>query len=220
MGTQYSVLFENQSTLDGRVCIFQQDPNINVPNVMSLAWFTEAVHPNTQANFTWTIDYSFVWAETGLLQTGVFFIASQVLPADLAQNNQVTLQYYGGAYAFGPVSAGPSGGNLYISEAGTVPAQQAAVGIGMSGNGTFAVQAEPNVNLVFTPHPTYWIAYGSYQPGEVLDIQSMTSVAELKFPPSVYSLTAVLGPDNKITVQSTLERNAAFVRARQRVPAR
>lgn len=62
----------------------------------------------------------------------------------------------------------------------------------MSGFGTSAVQAQPNMNLIFTPHPQYWIAFGSYSPGEVLDISHMNYPAQVVFPPSTYSMRAPL----------------------------
>ncbi|GED17936.1 hypothetical protein SAMN04487909_12746 [Aneurinibacillus migulanus] len=58
----------------------------------------------------------------------------------------------------------------------------------MSGNGTFAVQAQPSLGLTFTKH---YISFGTFTEGEVLDIVQMTKFAELKFDPGVYSITAI-----------------------------
>jgi hypothetical protein len=198
-GQTYTLNFLNNSSNAGDVCVYQTDPDIGVPNVMSLAWFSEFNHPTTQVQFQWQIDYSFVWGQTGQLLPGVLFSASQAWPADLQNTNQVTLTYER-AYTFANQTFGPHDGTLYITEDRTLPLKDASVGIGMSGAGTFVVQAEPNLNLLFTPHPRYWITFGDFTPGEVLDTESITNVAEIVFPPNIFTMSAVLNKDNTWTV--------------------
>lgn len=212
-GVNYSLIFKNFSSNQGSGCVYQDSPNIANAQVMSLAWFSKVAAPQTTITFTWTIDYSFVWAETGQLIPGVMFMAGQTFPADLSTTNSITLSYIGGAYQFQNQTAGASAGNLYIREDATVPLKQASVGIGMSGAGTFVVQAQPNYNLIFTPHPKYYITFGTFTAGEVLDITSITQKAEIAFPPGVTSMTAILGQDNSWTVQPTSAVNARFVEA-------
>ena len=96
MGVQYIINAINNSTWRGTFCVYQSDPNVNDPRVMSLAWFSKVVAPGTRTKFIWTIDYSFVWAETGELIPGVIFDASQRFPADLSTTNQVTFTSSGG----------------------------------------------------------------------------------------------------------------------------
>lgn len=199
-GVEYKINFQNNSVNAGSIMVFQQDTNIGVDGVMSLAWFTKYVYPNTFGYFDWTIDYNFVWAETGELKPGVQFLASQAPPADLSTSNAIGLTY-DKAYNFVNQTAGTPQGSLYITEDGTVPLNQASVGIGMSGAGTFVVQAQPNMNLTFTPHPEYWIAFGNYTKGEVLNIQSMTNAALVAFPPGVYAMNAVLQADNSWVIE-------------------
>lgn len=217
-GTNYSVVFVNNSKQTGSACMYQQDPDITIPNVMSLAWFTKSAHPTTRVSFSWSIDYNFVWSETGSLVPGVIFMASQTWAADLSTENQVTFTQSGGAYTFQNQQQGPRQGSLFITEDGTIPANMASVGVGMSGFGTFVVQAQPNMNLVFTPHPEYWITFGNYVQGEVMDISSVSNPAKIEFPPNVYSMTAVLNADNTWTITSTAQANTLFVEARERNP--
>lgn len=183
-GCQYQLLFNNESTNEGNVCIYQTDPNIGVPNVLSLAWFSKYTHPTTSVDFSWEINYNFVWANTGILIPGVLFGASQAWEADLENNNQVSLNFKNGAYTFEHQTQGPEDGNLYIKETKNIPLKQASVGVGMSGKGTFVVQAQPNFNLAFSPHPQYWITFGTFKQGEVLDVGQITN----KAPVSGYSL--------------------------------
>jgi hypothetical protein len=71
----------------------------------------------------------------------------------------------------------------------------------MSGSGTFVVPASPNLNLVFTPHPKYWVTAGTFATGEVLDSEQLTNTAAVEFPPGVYAMVATLQLDNTWTVQ-------------------
>ncbi len=217
-GTTYSLVFVNHSSQTGSACVYQQDPDLTIPDVMSLAWFAKAATPTTSIVFRWTIDYDFVWSETGSLVPGVLFVASQTWPADLSTQNQVTFSQAGGAYTFQNQQKGPRGGSLYITEDGTIPVGQASVGIGMSGFGTFAVQAQPNMNLVFTPHPQYWITFGTYTQGQVMDISAVSSAAQIQFPPNVYSMTATFNPDNTWTVLPTSQANTLFLASREQNP--
>lgn len=211
---QYSVIFVNNSSQTGSACIYQKDPDITIPDVMSLAWFAKDAAPTTKIAFSWSIEYDFVWSETGTLVPGVVFMASQVWPADLSSDNQVTFTNSDGAYTFSNQIAGPRTGNLYIKEDESIPVGVASVGIGMSGFGTFVVQAQPNMNLIFTPDPEYWITFGNYMQGEVVDITEVNNPAQIKFPPNVYSMTAILNPDNTWTITSTAQANANFLQAR------
>ncbi|MFI8417203.1 protein rhiA [Serratia sp. NPDC078593] len=202
--TKYKVNFKNHSSNYGKACIYQTLPDIDDPNIMSLAWFSKAAHPNTNVQFDWNIDYSYVWDETGVLLPGVNFDASQVLPADLVNKNQVTLKYEKGAFKFDNLGKGNRDGTLYITHDSSLPLDIASVGIGMSGAGTFVVQAQPNLNLNFTPHPTYWIAFGNYTSGQVLDISEITNQQQLDFPPNVYELEVELLMDNTWSVKSVI----------------
>lgn len=218
MPTTYTLRVINNSTNFVDMCMYQEDPDIGVNNVMSLAWFVKPAYPTTTVTFRWTVDYSFVWSETGELIPGVFFDASQVWPADPSvvkaatptnAGNQIGFSHPSpNAYTFtSTTTSGAQEGTLYVKEAADVPLKQASVGIGMSGAGTFAVQAQPNLNLTFTPHPIYYLAAGTYSAGEVLDIGSITNPVDLRYPAGVFSKTAILNEDNTWTVNNTAAVN-------------
>ena len=214
-GVQYSLTFLNNSSNTWDACVYQNDPDLGNPNVQSLAWFSKTAAPTTKILFSWTVDYSFVWSETGQLIPGVLFSASQNWDADLSSTNQVTFTKSGGAFTFQNQTKGPQGGTLYIGEDGTIPKNTASVGIGMSGSGVYVVQAQPNITATFTPHPVYYITFGTYTQGEVLDIGQITNDAQIAFPPNVYAMTAILNADNTWTIQPTSEVNSLFVAARK-----
>lgn len=200
--TMYSLDIRNESTNTFDFCAYQTSPDIGVPDVFSLAWFTKRAHPSTSLTFTWSTDYSFVWDTTGELVPGVIFKASQVWPADPSKTseNAAGYDYTDGAYTFAK-ETGAEPGHLYVMEGTNIPDRHSSVGVGMSGQGTFAVQAQPNLNLVFTPHPRYWIAAGRFFEGEVLDQETITNPAEIDFPANVYTMLAILHADNTWTVE-------------------
>jgi hypothetical protein len=205
MSTQYSLTIFNNSTQFQDLCVYQKPVDLGVPNAVSLAWFTAPAWPNTTVTFTWTLDYSFMWSQTGSLKPGVTFEAQQVVAADPNDltSNQIQFDFRDGAFTFvpGPAAGNAETGSLYIGQQGGVAPKTAMVGIGMSNAGTFAAEAQPNINLVFTPHPEYWVTAGTFTQGQVVNIEEITNEAEVPYD-STFSMQAVLGSDNLWTVSS------------------
>ncbi|HBF28468.1 protein rhiA [Rhizobium sp.] len=200
--TTYSLTCVNNSDTSGSFAIFQKAPPTPTPgNVFSLAWFARPAAPGSQVKFTWGLDYSFVWSETGELKPGITFDASQVLPADPYGKNMVQLtRDKWGATTFVNPSANGAVGSLTIQQLANVTPNQTSVGVGMSGSGTFAIQAASNMTAVFTPHPNYWVVFGNYQTGDVMDIEDVTGAVEVTYGGAQTSRSAILGLDNLITV--------------------
>ncbi|HEX6340967.1 hypothetical protein [Umezawaea sp.] len=203
MSTQYSLTVTNNSTQFQDIVVYQKAVDLGVPNALSLAWMTAPAHPKTTVTFTWSEDYNFVWSQTGTLQPGVAFKAQQTMDADPEnpEANQVQFGSPKGAFTFidGPAMGTPQLGSLYIRTLPDVPADTASVGIGMSNAGTFVVTAGPNLNYVFTPHPSYWVAAGTFTAGEVLDVEEITNTQEITYR-STFAQNAVLGSNNLWTV--------------------
>ncbi|WCN36603.1 hypothetical protein [Aneurinibacillus uraniidurans] len=203
MSEQYSITFLNKSTNSGNFCVFQEAPKVKDQKVLSLAWLTQMAHPNTKGAFEWNVDYSFVWSETGTLTPGVQFIANEVLPAGLNKNNAVTLAYEDGAYRFVNQTTQSSSDGLHIDQDLNIPFKEASVGVGMSGNSVYAVQAQSNLDLRFIPHSKYYITFGDYTEGQVLDTEAKTNAVEVQFDPGVYSMTVILNEDHTWTIEPT-----------------
>lgn len=197
---QYSITLVNHSSMSGAFAIFQKTPDILVPGMMSLAWMTKNTHPNTQVNFDWSTDYNFVWDETGELVPGITAEASQVVAADLTSANSIVLSYDEWGFSFSKTAAEANPGSLLIKEDATVPPMLASVGIGMSGSPTFLVQAQPNINLVFTPHPEYWVAFGNFSQGQVLEMDEINNCQQINFLPNTNHVKVTLNPDNTWSV--------------------
>lgn len=200
--TTYSLTCVNNSQMSGSFAVFQKPPPMTVPgNVFSLAWFARATAPSSRVTFTWGLDYSFVWSETGILQAGINFSATQTLPADPNGQNivQLTQDTYGATTFANPGGSG-SLGSLTIQQLTNVVPNRTSVGVGMAGSGTFAVQAAPNMTAVFTPHPNYWVIFGNYVTGDVMNIEDVTSAVEVTYGGALTTRTAVLGLGNVISV--------------------
>ena len=201
---QYSVTFRNESENFGDICIYQEDPNLDI-DVMSLAWLTKPTHPRTTIQFTWSTDYIFIWKKINKLYSKTIIRSSEIIDTDLNTNNMVELSYENNAYRFKNLQTNlDKADELCIVENETIPLNDALVGIGMSGMGTFVKQAQPNRNLLFKPKPKYWIAFGRYSQGEVLDITRITNKALLRFKPNLYSLIVILKEDNNWEIKPVI----------------
>ncbi|GEM44724.1 protein rhiA [Deinococcus cellulosilyticus] len=192
----YQLRIVNNSQQAGSFVIFQQQPN-----TQSLAWLTKYAYPQTNVTFNWTLDYDFVWSETGVLTPGVAVEVGQITAATPEQN-QITLSYDLQNHAFffqNQTQAGEPGAFNVLADS-SVPAGAASVGIGMSGAATFLVQAGPNMHYTFTPHPDYWLVFSNtMQQGEVIVTESLSPL-QINFPPNVNSMTVTLNPDQSWTV--------------------
>lgn len=207
----YSLTFHNRSTNNSTFILYQKDPNPS-SGEYSLAWFAVSTLQNMSAKFEWGTTYGFVQAQLGELSPGVVFNTAQNLPADLSTSNAVTLALKGGVLQFSDQRSGPVAGSLAITNAASVPLGFVAEGIGMSDQPLFVVQGQPNMEVQFTPEPEYWIAFGDFVQGEVLDSNVMFGATasqtkqiyglpiQVPYPTGVYAMTATLDQDNSWTI--------------------
>lgn len=196
-GTPYSLTLKNESASPYTFYVFQKTPNQS-KNVFSLAWFASpfTMVPGNQIRFEWSIVYNFVWGATGDLVPGVTFDAGGAIGADPDGTNTTTFDVDPGPSLSKAVKGDPAG-SLVISDSDTVPNGKFSVGIGMSGAGTFVVQAGPNLTHTFTPTPTYWIGAGSnISVGKVLEITTNNPISQVTFPANEYKLTYALNTSN------------------------
>ncbi|POF31774.1 protein rhiA [Roseibium marinum] len=196
-GTKYSMTLINEAAQPWTFYVYQKMPQ-QVADVFSMAWFCSPyeIRVGNRIRFTWEIDYNFVWSDTGQLMPGVDFYASGEVDCSPAGNNTTEFSLTPGPGLSTPVK-GPPTGSLVIKDAADVPNNRYSVGIGMSGTGTYCVQAGTNLTHTFTPTPSYWLAAGTnVKIGTVLNIDTIAQTAEAKFPPAVYDLNCVLQADN------------------------
>jgi hypothetical protein len=197
--------FVNNSNVPGSFMVFQQLEGGYQLN--SLAWFARYAYPNTTLRFDWDdAAYDFVWAASGNITPGIVINASQVVPANLSAGNQISFSYDAANRTFNlhNLSSGSPAGTLAVRQDSSIPMNAVAVGIGMSGAPTVVVQGSPNMTVTFTPRPTYWVAFGTFQQGQLLDIETITQPVQVVFPPNVVSMTATLNADNTFTISQNI----------------
>jgi hypothetical protein len=203
--TTFTINFTNNSGSAGDFCVFQQNPNTPNSDVLTLAWRTQSVAPHAQIPLSWNVEFYFFWAKTGKLAPCTIFNAGEAIPTSPFENNEITLTKQDGNYKFIKQRKYNQVGTFCIISENTTAVNQASVGIGMSGAGTFAVQAQPNMIFLFSPHPEYWVTFGNFKQGQVLHPSEIAGGVKVDFPHGIFSMNVVLNADNTWTVTQGLD---------------
>lgn len=199
-GQQFQLWFGNQSTSGGQAVVYQDPANVifGGSGLDQLAWMVAGANPNVWVRFSWSIAYGFLWSAASPAVD-----SQQIVAADLATANGITLSHNTNGFYFGSPKATSPAGSLLIAEDQSVPSTgQTIVGITMSGAGTLATAARPNTNLTFTPAGVaglgYLLSFGSYnlEVGAVLTPSSLNPPATVVFPQGTTVMTAILGANN------------------------
>jgi hypothetical protein len=179
MATTYRLRVTNNSSAFEQFALYQNDPDLGVPNAMSLAWFVKGAHPGQSLDFEWTIDYSVMWSASGLAGGVVKFkIAQEVScdPSDVNRNG-LELAHENGTpllrsarFTLGT----PRTGAIYVNELSNLPDSAGMIGLAVGGKPAYAAPAVPNRLEVFSPHPNYWLSAGTFEPGAALDVEEIT----------------------------------------------
>jgi len=197
--TQYTITFRNNSTTDGSACLFQRPSELG--QGFPIAWFVTPLPPGNQVPFSWATDYRFVCGQTGKLSPGMIFTMTEMIPADPKAVNTVTLtsSIYGGV-VFKDPHPGPIVGGLAIAVDSSIPENQVSAGIGMSGFPTFGLQVQPNMTFIFSTKAEYWVAFGSFTCGQVLDVSTLQGAAKITFPAGIKKMAAIWNATNSWTI--------------------
>jgi hypothetical protein len=181
MSTILKLDVANKSTQSGSFAIYQNNPNVDDPNILALAWLSKRVHLHTDVLFEWTTDLCFVWGETP--KAGEPLYVAQTVPASVNANNAITYTVESGAGMFEePFTSESVGDNLLIKTAPTVGATDSMIGIGMSGKPTFVVPAAPNMDYVFNPTPQYFLLFTEVIEGEIMTAAMIDGAAKTSQP--------------------------------------
>lgn len=197
MATAYSVKITNNSLLNGKICLFQKMPE--QPNhIFSLAWYSKQCNKGSNIKFGWNVEYCATWAETGILKPGITFEAgaSKAVDPGNVNENSLGFTYVQGGFTFEDTAKKAPAGTIGIYTSNIIPNGQASFGVGMNGESAFATQAYMNLNFIFTPKVKYYLLFGNYEQGVVMDLTTSTDAFELKFPLNVNYREIELGEDN------------------------
>jgi hypothetical protein len=199
--------------------VFQQLQTTPPPlaGTQTLVWLADIAPATSQVALEWTLDgtgweldYNFYWCPTAPLSPitpgSVFALSS--IAANMSTANSVNFSASTGTYAFSPPVAGPAVGNLYINQDATIVAGQAAVGIGMCNYPVFAVPAAPSTNLIFTPTFNYFVTFGTFVTGQVLDAAQIAAGQAFAFEPGITTVYATLAADGTWTISNTEGSNS------------
>jgi hypothetical protein len=199
----YTINFVNNSGISGSFCVYQQTPYSQNPDVFPLAWLAQFSDPNTKPKVSigWNTQLYFVWAKTGKLKPGIIFNAGEALMTGIYENNAVTLTKSNGNYLFINQTNGNSRDRLEITPDQYTAVNQASVGIGMSGSGTFAVQTQPRKTFSFDTRAEYWITFGDLKQGQVLDPPFIINPERIEFPHGIYSMNVTYNWDYTWTIE-------------------
>jgi len=202
--TTYSLVCQNNSTVPWVFYVYQTMP-VQPSDVFSLAWFASPykISPGSKITFTWGIDYSFVWGNSGTVTPGVNYNAGGSKPCSLTGANMTTFSLDDNAPQLSTPVTGGQAGSLTVNQSANVPNGVFSTGIGMSGQGSFVQQALANSPQVYTPTPKYWIAAATQMQMGVVLAQTITQNAQITFPSSVYTMYATLSDQQIWTVSQT-----------------
>ncbi|MDR2869746.1 MAG: hypothetical protein LBV04_04785 [Deferribacteraceae bacterium] len=198
----YKLILQNGSTLTGDFCVYITAASGNKSSEYSLAWFVKHCRPDTKIYHQWEIKYSFTWGESGKLPSAPF-CGAQLVDADPndAHKSTIMLTYTDGAYGFIDTVRRAKQGCLGIFTDGTIPHDKAALGIGIDGVAAFIMQATPNFYFEIVPKFRYWVTFGNYEAGQLLDFSylnhSTATVQEIIFEPNRNELTIKLNKSNQ-----------------------
>jgi hypothetical protein len=209
-GTSYNLVCQNNSSVPWVFYVYQTMPN-QPSDVFSLAWFATPykISPGSKITFNWTIDYSFVWGNSGTVIPGVNYQAGGIKPCSLTGPNQTTFSLDNNAPQLSAPITGGQAGSLTVNQASNVPNNVFSTGIGMSGQGSFVQQALQNAPQIYTPTPKYFIAAANQMQMGMVLAQTITGSAQVAFPSNVFTMYATLGDNNLWTVsQNNLVLNA------------
>ncbi|MEL7058776.1 MAG: hypothetical protein AAGN46_01995 [Acidobacteriota bacterium] len=195
--------FVNDSSNAGQVIVAQSFSNLGSGTTggnSQLAWLQTGANQGVSVNFQWSIDDDFVWfASQGAT-------SSQQVLATSSTEDVVTLSFDSRGFKFQQVTdVSREATSLQVQQDGSIPnPSNCRVGIGMSGAGTFAQAAQPNIDLAFEVVSTanYAIAFGNWTvaTNDTLPAVVVDSLTEFTFATGYTTMTATLSTQNTFTI--------------------
>lgn len=172
----YTLNVANNSSKNGTFVIFQESTETEL---RSLAWRTLNLQPQQVETISWAMDYDFVCGECASLEPGKVFKSDVSVPADLSNQNEITCAPVNGECNFEGAGKGKED-EFTILEVDGIPLDKLAIGISIDGSPIFIAQAEPTAELnIPEVNKKYFVSFGEFEKGEVLDIASLMPNAAL-----------------------------------------
>ncbi|KAH6709105.1 hypothetical protein BKA61DRAFT_659085 [Leptodontidium sp. MPI-SDFR-AT-0119] len=196
----YTIIVENQSGQSQQYLLFQAPPEKATPlgKVWSNVWVQTGgtPSPNGKQNIRITEDIFAIAGTTpkaladGVVVTESDFVGPVTLATGTTPGTAPTIGIVGGNPAFDPAPYGttnkPNSFGIAIKPFNKTTYPYVIVGMGKydaTGNVVPCLtwSADPNVKYDITPDSTYYIATGSYTPGDVLDVTEYGAKVAIPF---------------------------------------
>ncbi|TDC84064.1 hypothetical protein [Actinomadura sp. 7K507] len=216
--TAYDLTVVNESELahgGPTFAVVAELPEARTAGALSVAWLTQVIHPGNRYTYRWAIEWGFAWSASGTAKD-YQWAANGSLPADPASSTQcaVGFDYTGGDFQLKPVTRSPAPNNsqLWVEDSSAIPEpsiQPSSVAVTLNGQPTCVTEAGPNLEHIFTLHPSYYIVAGAFEQGQIIDVAGLTQVQELEYDDGVAALTVVLNDDNTWKVTAGTARDPA-----------
>jgi rhizosphere induced protein len=210
----YSLTVINNSELrTPTFAVFAVLPEFKSPESISLAWLTQRIDNPANYTFDWEMGWEFAWEARGT-GDGHKWSGSASLKADPGESDQckASFDYDGATWSLTYLDGVPDLKTLRIVDTARIPrpsVKPSSVGIKLNGKAVCAIDAGPNLEQVFTLHPTYYINAGTYVEGQMLSAASITAFQELAYTGGNHDLTATLTASNKWVVRPSSTVNFA-----------
>lgn len=189
-GAEYSVTLHNllsyptaDYSIDGfRFCLYQDIPGRFNSEIYQLAWVVQPCAYGEQIKFTWTTSYQYQWGVLEEFENGARFDPSSNFPCELdeLEENSIQLVSVGNTYQFQRNHHSNIGGNLPIRKGKDID-KSIAVGIAMDGKSVFATQGNSSVSSLIVPQPDYYVTFGNFKEGQVIDRQAAIDPLKIEF---------------------------------------
>lgn len=181
-------------------------PVESASEVWCATWLAQMVGRSNRYTFSWELAWGFAWAAWGVRE-GRSWRGEGTMAADpRAVAGCVATVTYDGDFRLVPGIGTPDGTTLWVDGSPTVrvPRQGACiVSVSLAGAPVMAAAAGPNLRQVFRLQPTFHVAAGDYEQGQLVDPSFVAGLTRLEFGPGATRLTATWGPDNTWSVRPT-----------------
>ncbi|HEU5354912.1 MAG TPA: hypothetical protein VFU65_10645 [Actinocrinis sp.] len=212
MGDQYSLTLKNRSPQPGltfAVYTVAPDGISDAADSYPIAWLTKALNEGNDVTFTWTLEFTLMFASMGA-ESGTVWKEHGALAVNdnSSSRNSAQLGFEHGDYTFrlnnGAHPVKP--GHVYLDTTSQVPSWTAengpsvalAIATGKDNvpRPAIAGNSGPLLHHRFDLHPTYYIRAGHMDQGEMADLDTVTEGQKVIFAAGVTDSTWTFNADN------------------------
>ena len=197
-----NLTIENASDDNAIIAVFQTNPL--VPSAISLVWFSQKINNLNTHKFTWAVDWSVNFDNSGMLQAGIDWTSTgqpvSLNPNTVGGSNLVPLSY-NGDFELGIASNVPDEklGSFQVVSDKTytnTDAKKLSVSAYMNGTPALAIECPPDTDIQFSTHPTYYVARINSVIGSQISASAITGATKIIFEDGITDLSFTLNDTN------------------------